>query len=87
MDELLEFLVKTLVEDENSVVIDKQEDEKTINYTVKVASNDLGKVIGKNGRTATSVRTIMKSVSAKTHKKVFVKFEDWDGVCLCRQNH
>lgn len=76
MDELLKFLVKTLVEDENSVVVDKEEDDKSITYRVKVASKDLGKVIGKNGRTATSIRTILKSVSAKTHKKVFVKFED-----------
>ena len=76
MDELLTFLVKTLVEDENSVSVEKEEDEKTITYRVKVASSDLGKIIGRNGRTATSIRTIMKSVASKTHKKVFVKFED-----------
>lgn len=76
MDELLTFLVKALVEDENSVETKKEEDDKTITYRVKVASTDLGKVIGKNGKTATSVRTIMKSVASKTHKKVFVKFED-----------
>ena len=76
MDELLKFLVKSLVEDEASVEVEKEEDEKTLTYRVKVASSDLGKVIGKNGRTATSIRTVMKSVGAKTHKKVFVKFED-----------
>lgn len=76
MDELLTFLIKTLVEDENSVEVSKEEDDKTITYNVKVAGTDLGKVIGKNGKTATSIRTIMRSVAAKTHKKVFVKFED-----------
>lgn len=76
MDELLTFLVKTLVEDENSVSVEKEEDDKTITYRVKVASSDLGKIIGKNGKTATSIRTIMRSVTSKTHKKVFVKFED-----------
>ncbi|MBP3431321.1 MAG: KH domain-containing protein [Clostridia bacterium] len=76
MDELLTFLVKALVEDEESVKVEKQEDDKTIEYTVKVAEGDIGKVIGKNGKTATSVRTIMKSIGARTHKKVFVKFED-----------
>lgn len=74
MDELLKFLVKALVEDENSVEVEKEEDEKTITYRVKVASSDLGKIIGKNGRTATSIRTVMRSVAAKSHKKVFVKF-------------
>lgn len=83
MDELLTFLVKTLVEDENSVSVEKEEDEKTITYRVKVASSDLGKIIGKNGKTATSIRTIMRSVASKTHKKVFVKFEDWYAICLC----
>ena len=76
MDKLLEFLVKSLVEKQDEVKIEKEEDEKTINYRVKVAESDIGKVIGKNGRTATSVRTVMKSVGAKEHKKVFVKFED-----------
>lgn len=87
MDELLTFLVKTLVEDENSVSVEKEEDEKTITYRVKVASSDLGKIIGKNGKTATSIRTIMRSVASKTHKKVFVKFEDWYAICLCWKNH
>ena len=76
MDDLLKFLVKTLVEQEDAVEVEKQEDDKTITFRVKVASSDLGKVIGKSGRTATSIRTIMRSVASKTHKKVFVKFED-----------
>ncbi len=76
MEELLNFLVKALVEDEKSVKVETEEDEQSITYRVKVASSDIGKVIGKNGKTATSIRTIMKSVTAKTHKKVFVKFED-----------
>ena len=71
MDDLLKFLVKTLVEQEDAVEVEKQEDDKTITFRVKVASSDLGKVIGKNGRTATSIRTIMRSVASKTHKKSF----------------
>lgn len=76
MDELLKFLVKSLVNNEDCVEVEKQEDEKTLTYRVKVASDDIGKVIGKNGRTAMSIRNVMKSVGAKSHKKVFVKFED-----------
>jgi len=77
MDELLTFLVKALVQDEDAVKLEKEEDDNKIEYRVKVAEGDIGKVIGKNGKTATSVRNIMKSVGSKTHKKVFVKFEDW----------
>lgn len=76
MDELLKFLVKSLVNNEDCVEVEKQEEEKTLTYRVKVASDDIGKVIGKNGRTAMSIRNVMKSVGAKSHKKVFVKFED-----------
>ncbi|MGN1200829.1 MAG: KH domain-containing protein [Candidatus Caccovivens sp.] len=74
--ELLKFLVNALVDDENSVSIEEEENETSVTYHVKVASSDIGKLIGKNGKTANSIRTIMKSIGAKTHKKVFVKFED-----------
>ncbi|MBP3619407.1 MAG: KH domain-containing protein [Clostridia bacterium] len=76
MDELLKFLVKAIVTEDEVVEVAKEEDERTITYKIKVAESDIGKVIGKNGKTATSIRTIMKSVGAKSHKKVFVKFED-----------
>ena len=76
MDELLKFLVKALVEKEDEISVEKEEDETSITYRVKVAENDIGKVIGKAGKTANSIRTIMKSIGEKTHKKVFVKFED-----------
>ena len=73
MDELLKFLVKALVEKEDEISVEKEEDETSITYHVKVAENDIGKVIGKAGKTANSIRTIMKSIGAKTHKKVFYK--------------
>ena len=76
MDELLKFLVKAIVTEDEVVEVAKEEDERTITYKIKVAESDIGKVIGKNGKTATSIRTIMKSVGAKSHKRVFVKFED-----------
>lgn len=76
MEELLKFLIENLVEDKSAVQVEKEEDEKNITFRVKVAEKDIGKVIGKNGKTASSVRTIMKSTTAKLHKKVFVKFED-----------
>jgi len=76
MDKLLKFVVSSLVENQEVVEVEQTEDEKTITFKVKVAADDLGRVIGKNGKTAASIRTIMKSVGGKTRKKVFVKFED-----------
>lgn len=76
MQELLELLVKTLVKNENEVEVSKEEDEKAITFFIKVASEDIGRVIGKNGKMASSIRTIIKSIGAKERKKVFVKFGD-----------
>ncbi len=76
MEQLLKFLVESLVDDKNAVQISREDDERSVTFRVKVAENDIGKVIGKNGKTANSIRTILKSVSAREHKKIFVKFED-----------
>ena len=76
MDELLTYIVKAIVDNKDAVSVEKEETDGSINFSVKVSSDDLGKVIGKNGKTATNIRNVMKSVCAKTHKKVFVKFED-----------
>lgn len=74
MKEILETIIKSLVEDGNEVIITEKEDEKGINFEVKVADKDMGKVIGKQGRVAKSIRTVMKSVAGKEHKKVNIEF-------------
>ena len=56
--------------------IKETEEGKTIKFEIKVAESDMGKVIGKQGRIAKSIRTVMKSVSAKEGKKVAVEFLD-----------
>ena len=76
MQKLLELLVKTLVSNEDGVSVTVEENEKEITFFVKVDEADIGKVIGKNGKMANSIRTIIKSIGAKEHKKVFVKFGD-----------
>ena len=76
MQKLLELLVKTLVTNEDKVRVTVDEQEKQITFNVVVDESDIGKVIGKNGKMANSIRTIIKSISAKEHKKVFVKFGD-----------
>lgn len=75
MKELVEFLVKKLVNDEESVKVHEEEDENgVLTVYVSVNPDDMGKVIGKNGKIASAIRTFVKSVSSRSHKKVFVKF-------------
>ena len=76
MKDILEVMIKNLVIDQDAIVITEENSEKQVNYKVKVAQSDMGKVIGKQGRIAKSIRTIMKALSAKEQKKVNVEFID-----------
>jgi len=75
--ELLEYMVKELVDNPDDVDIEEEEeDEKTIIFKLKVAEEDLGKVIGKKGRTANALRVVMRAASAKRGKSSIVKIMD-----------
>ncbi|MFR5684582.1 MAG: KH domain-containing protein, partial [Clostridia bacterium] len=63
-------------EDKNAVSIEEVSEPKTITFKVKVAKEDMGKVIGKQGRIAKAIRIVMKSVVAKEHKKTVIEFID-----------
>lgn len=76
MKEILEILIKNLVEYKDEVIITEKDEEKTVVFEVKVKESDMGKVIGKQGRVAKSIRTLMKSVAGKEHKKVVIEFLD-----------
>ena len=77
MKELLEYMVKELVDNPDDVDIEEvEEDEKTIIFKIKVAEEDLGKVIGKKGRTANALRVVMRAASAKRGKSSIVKIID-----------
>ena len=76
MKEVLELIIKSLVDDANSVSIEETITEKNIDLKVKVADGDMGKVIGKQGKIAKSIRTLMKSLSAKEGKRVNIEFVD-----------
>lgn len=75
MKEVIEYIVKSIVEDESAVNVNIEENEngETIVH-VFVAEGDMGRIIGKSGKVAGSIRTIAKSISGKDHRKVFVKF-------------
>ena len=77
MKELLEYMVKELVDNPDDVDIEEEEeDEKTIIFKLKVAEEDLGKVIGKKGRTANALRVVMRAASVKRGKSSIVKIMD-----------
>ena len=74
MKEVLKTIISNLVDNEEAVEINQIDSEKSITFEVKVSEADMGKVIGKQGRLAKSIRTVMKAVAAREHKKVSVEF-------------
>jgi len=69
MKDLVEFLVKALVDDPAQVQITEVQGEEGTLYEVRVSKTDIGKVIGKKGRTAMAIRTILSAVSTKHGKR------------------
>ena len=74
MKEMLTTIINSLVSNPDAVSINEMEGEKTIIYEVRVDKEDMGKVIGKEGRIAQAIRTIMKALAAKESKKVSIEF-------------
>ena len=74
MKEILETMILNLVDDKESVEIKETDNEKSIIFEIKVADKDMGKVIGRQGKIAKSIRTVMNAVSVKKRKKVSVEF-------------
>ena len=74
MKEVLQTIIENLVDDKASISINEIEGEKSVVFEVKVAEADMGQIIGKQGKIAQSIRSIMKAVSAKEHKRVSVEF-------------
>jgi len=72
MKDLVEVIAKSLVENPDKVVVTQKEDDKAIIVELKVAQSDMGKVIGKQGRIAKAIRSVVKAASAKETKKVLV---------------
>jgi uncharacterized protein len=76
MTELLEFLVRALVEDPAAVVVEEVEEEGDLVYEITVAEDDLGRVIGKGGRVANAIRTIAKAAAVRIDRRVIVEILD-----------
>ena len=76
MQEVLQTIIESLVEEKEKIQINQIDGEKSIVFEVKVSQNDMGRVIGKEGRIAKAIRTIFKAVGAKEQKKVTIEFID-----------
>ncbi len=72
MKEVLEVLAKSLVEYPNEVSVTEREDDKGIVLELRVAESDMGKVIGKQGRIAKAIRTVVKAAASRENKRVVV---------------
>lgn len=73
MKELVEVIAKALVENPNEVVVTQKEEGKNITVELHVAPSDMGKVIGKQGRIAKAIRSVVKAASSKDNKRVDVE--------------
>ena len=73
MTELIQVIAMALVDHPDEVVVTETETEKTIVVELRVAPEDMGKVIGKQGRIAKSIRTLVKAAATKDDKKVVVE--------------
>lgn len=73
MRELVEVIAKALVEHPDEVVVTQKEEGKHITIELHVAASDMGKVIGKQGRIAKAIRSVVKAASSKENQKVDVE--------------
>jgi len=76
MKEIVEYIVKSLVDDPSKVDIREVEGEKTTILELRVAQEDVGKVIGKQGRIAKAIRTILNAAASKSAKRVVLEILD-----------
>ncbi len=73
MKDLVKYLAQALVDSPDEVSVSEIEGEQTSVIELRVAKDDLGKIIGKHGRTAQSIRTILSAASAKNHKRAVLE--------------
>lgn len=73
MKELLETIAKALVDYPEEVSVNEIEGEKSIILELRVAADDMGKVIGKQGRIAKAIRTVVKAAAVKENKRVVIE--------------
>jgi predicted RNA-binding protein YlqC (UPF0109 family) len=76
MKELVEVIAKALVENPEAVVVTERDSDRTTIIELSVAPEDMGKVIGKQGRIAKAIRSVVKAAASRSDKKVVVDIID-----------
>ncbi len=75
MKDLVEFIIKNLVSEPEAVVVTEEVKDRETVYNVKIAEEDFGRIIGRSGKVATAIRTVVRTSAKKANKRVFVRFE------------
>lgn len=73
MEELVRYIAQNLVDDPGAVLVERHEKEQTVTIELHVAPDDMGKVIGKQGRIAKAIRAVVKAATAKEAKRYQVE--------------
>ena len=77
--DFVEFIVKQIVENPDDVAVERTVDEMGVLITLKVHKDDMGKIIGKNGQTAKSLRILLRVIGSKNNARVNLKIVEPDG--------
>ena len=77
--EFLEYVVKSMVDNPDDVKVDRKVDEMGVLITLSVNSEDMGKIIGKQGNTAKAIRTLLRVIGMKNNARVNLKIEEPEG--------
>lgn len=76
MKDTLHYIVASIVEKSEDVVIDEQDDNGSVNFIITVSPEDMGKVIGKEGKVIRSIRNVMKIKAMKQNKRINIQLSD-----------
>ena len=77
MNDLVEFLARALVDEPDAVSVEEfEEDDGTVVYEVTVADDDVGKIIGRSGRTVNALRTVVRAAAVRDGQRVLVDIVD-----------
>lgn len=76
MKKALDLIVSSIVDNPKEVEIDEQEQNGIVNFTIKVGKDDMGKIIGKNGKVIKAIRNVIKIPAIKSGKKIYITLSE-----------
>ena len=78
-EQLLEYIVKSMVDNPDDVTVERKVDEMGVLLTLKVSAGDMGQIVGRQGSTARAIRTLVRIAGLKAHARVNLKIEEPEG--------